>query len=263
MINLRRGGRRRERRQPRHRSPLFAVIVIAALCELYALALSVAANLAGVWLAGLGAVISAGAIPFLMIGGVYLLLFDRIPPVWRAPLPKTWWTTSRRGDAGWALWYANLGAAVLLIGPPAVASYWHQREFLIGVGTPDGLASILPLAVDGLALRAALTLFRLAHQPASAAASDGGTDTSDDETEHVQREANRFTDGETEPDRTPLPVLVGIPPATVAAAAELIAADPHIGRPALRKSLEVTDHKAKVLLGALRPIRAVEGGEVA
>lgn len=162
-------------------------IEVAVVCELVALAYSVAANIIGVWADGPIAIGVGAFLPLFLIGGVYLLLSDRIPKVWRLPYPAVIGDGSaaglrivwRQGEPGALAWWANLTAAAFLLGPPALASYYHQRELLLAVHTPWWLASILPLPVDGLAIRAALTLFRLAHQPASAATGDTNDAASD------------------------------------------------------------------------------------
>jgi hypothetical protein len=152
-------------------------IEVAVVCELVALAYSVAANIIGVWADGWIAIGVGAFLPLFLIGGVYLLLSDRIPKAWRLPYP--WFEGNgltgvrlvwREGQPGALAWWANLTAAALLLAPPALASYHHQRTLLLAVHTPWWLAAILPLPVDGLAIRAALTLFRLAHQRASAPA---------------------------------------------------------------------------------------------
>lgn len=54
-----------------------------------------------------------------------------------------------------------------------------------------------------------------------------------------------------------LPAVPGVDDATVAAAAALLARDPATGRPRLIAELLVTDHQARKLLTALRPVQAV------
>lgn len=149
-------------------------------------------------------------------------------------------------------------------------------SIVTGVGATFGVQAygfLIGLPVAALLLLMVDLIGRFWHESASpdtAADSPGGTGSSADSDE-PDTAGDGFAGPDAvdlpadEPEAPPLPEVRGVEPHVVAQAAELLAREPGAGRPRLRAYLSITDHRANLVLAALRPrpLSVVEAGETA